>query len=368
MIGRSQGPLAVTACLLGLGACTAPDEHTDLRPSGAPEVLTVLVANDDDGFLETATFCKTNDDKRPGLVPANPRFNQNAPVNPAQICSDDLSVGATMVSDAIPVNWYVRIQFDELLDPDVEQLDELKDSDGNPTGRSSGTLLKNSRGLPVKLSCGGVDVPYDGYYDVSGNAFTWPLGPSLFIQPTEFLQDADTFTIPTGTECQVSLAPDVVIDKDGVAVPMDQLGPFNFRIADMAVTTTEPAGADLTDPNFVPEKISPKAPLVVSFNARLVLDTLEPADVTITEVDDCAAPTTPTPHIAVIGPHEVDDKLDKQSAEIRDAAATGSNAWLPNTTYLITFAGSVTEQAGGVGALPAPEDLTVCFTTTMEAP
>jgi hypothetical protein len=364
MIGRSQGPLAVTACLLGLGACTAPDEHTDLRPSGAPEVLTVLVANSDDGFLETATFCKTNDDKRPGLVPANPDFDPSAAVNPAQICSDDLSVGATMVTDAVPVNWYVRIQFDELLDPDVEELDEIKDSEGNSTDRSSGTLLKNSRGLPVRLSCGGVDVPYDGYYDVSGNAFTWPLGPSLFIQPTEFLQNADVFTIPTGSECQLSLEPDVVVDKDSVAVPMDQLGPFNFKIADMAVTSTEPAQADLTDENFVPEKISPAAPLVITFNARIDLDSLDSAEVTIAVVDDCKTPSTDT-HAAAIGAHTVNDKVDKLSAEIRDATATGDNAWLPSTTYLITFAGSVTEQAGGVGVLPA--DLTVCFTTN-EAP
>src|SRR3954463_4119108 len=49
MNGRSRGLLAATVCLLELGACTAPEEHTDLRPAGAPEVLTVLVSNSTDG-------------------------------------------------------------------------------------------------------------------------------------------------------------------------------------------------------------------------------------------------------------------------------------------------------------------------------
>jgi hypothetical protein len=314
--------------------------------------------------LETATFCKLNDNKRPGLVPADPHYDANAEVNPAQICPDDLSVGATMVTNAIPVNWYVRIQFDELLDPKIEQLDPIKDSND----RFQGTLLQYSRGLPVRLSCGGVDVPYDGYYDVSGNAFTWPLAPSLFIQPTEFLGNADVFTIPTGAECQLSLEPDVIVDKDLVAVPMDQLGPFSFKIADMALTSTDPAAANLAAKDFTPQEIKPIAPLVVSFNARLVLDTLTPENVKIEEVDDCKDPTPGTLHTAAIFAHEVNGEVDKQSAEIKDAAATGDNAWRPGITYRITFAGSVTEQAGGVGALPAPEDLTVCFTTTTEAP
>jgi len=64
MIGRTQGHLAATACVLIFGACSDPEENTDLRPSGAPEVLTVLVSNDaaGDGILEGATFCKLNDD------------------------------------------------------------------------------------------------------------------------------------------------------------------------------------------------------------------------------------------------------------------------------------------------------------------
>ena len=46
--GRSQGfaLVAAAAGVLGLGACTDPDQNTNLRPEGPPEVLAVLVMND----------------------------------------------------------------------------------------------------------------------------------------------------------------------------------------------------------------------------------------------------------------------------------------------------------------------------------
>src|SRR5690349_18220871 len=86
MIGRSQGHLAAMAGVLVFGACSDPDEHSDLRPSGPPEVLTVLAANDVLGrnITEHATFCKVGDDKRPALVPSVPM-----PVGPQQICPED---------------------------------------------------------------------------------------------------------------------------------------------------------------------------------------------------------------------------------------------------------------------------------------
>ena len=80
--------------------------------------------------------------------------------------------------------------------------------------------LKNT--LPVTLSCGGSDVPYDGYYQPAGNKLTWPLGPSLFVQAD------DPTSVPTGTECTITLDPSVIKDKDGNPVPTDQLGPYTF--------------------------------------------------------------------------------------------------------------------------------------------
>src|SRR5580765_5051662 len=89
MTGRSQGYLAATACLLGFGACAAPTEHTDLRPDGPPEVLAVLASDDPAAGIESATFCKLGDDKRPGLVPAALFLQMKD-----QICPDDLKQGA----------------------------------------------------------------------------------------------------------------------------------------------------------------------------------------------------------------------------------------------------------------------------------
>jgi hypothetical protein len=363
MNGRSRGLLAATVCLLELGACSAPEEHTDLRPAGAPEVLTVLVSNSTDGFLETATFCKVGDNKRPGLIPANPDFDNTGAVNPAQICSDDLTVGADMVTDTIPVNWYVRIQFDELLNPDIEELVPII-QDGKDTGRNKGSLSKSQ---PVTVTCGGgAEVLYDGYYDPSGNSFSWPPGPSLFIQPS------DSSTIPTGSECQVTIKPDVVVDKDGIKVPMTELGPYPFKIAELAIASTEPSAADLTSATFKPEKIAPDAPLVVTFNAFLDRATLDPTKVVAFAVDDCKAPTTMIPVVTVITTHEVGvdaaKHVDQQSVEITDAAAAADAAWVPGTTYLISFDGTVKDQAGGVGTLPSADDLTVCFTATEETP
>lgn len=365
MIGRSQGYLAASACVLAFGACTAPTEHTDLRPDGPPEVLTVLVSDDTDGagIVETATFCKIGDDKRPGLVPSNPD-------GPVQVCSDDLSKGvrddsdsadADEVTDTSPVDWYVRLQFDELLNPNIEDLLPIKDPQGNDTGLKKGTLA-NTR--PVTLTCGGLNIPYDGYYDPSGNAFTWPLGPSLFVAPN------DSSKIATGTECEILLNDDVIVDKDGEHVPVDQLGPYKFRIAPLALIATDPAPVkDVTKVDTI-QKIDPGKPLVLTFNATIDVTSLDATEVTMLEVAQCTD-TTGTTQAAVVGAHKKDmDTIDKQSIEIRDSAATGMDAWERSKTYLITFpaGAAVKDVAGGSGViapLPGATDLTICFRTAM---
>ncbi len=359
MIGRSQGHLAVTACVLGLGACTAPTANTDLRPAGPPEVLTVLASDDasGDGIIETATFCKLNDAKRPGLIPANPD-------GPAQVCDDDLKMGTDEVADVVPVGWYVRFQFDELLNPKIEELLPILDSKGNDTGTFKGSLAGTQ---PVTITCGGVDIAYDGYYNPSGNSFTWPVGPSLFITPN------DTSTIPAGTECQVTLKPDVVADKDGNHVPADQLGPYKFKIADLALASTDPAAPK--DPDK-PSTINATAPLIVTFNATVELASLLPAEVTpLSIVTSCTDTTGGVASTVTIAAHLVDPKdatsVDQTSIEISDAAGAPAtaekpkNAWLTSTTYLITFAAGadVKDLAGATATLPAAKDLTICFKT-----
>lgn len=344
MIGRTQGHLAATVCLLAFGACSNPNVNTDLRPDGPPEVLTVLASDDaaGDGILEGATFCKLNDDKRPGLIPANPD-------GPAQVCPDNLAMGATEVDDTVPLGWYVRIQFDELLNPNVEDLLPIPDS----------TLMQGSlaKTQPVTVSCVGANVPYDGYYDPSGNSFTWPTGPSLFIQPV----DSAFAAIPTGSECSVTIKADVVADKDGNHVPTDQLGPYKFKIAPLGFVAATPAKPK--DPTK-PATIDPANPLNLSFNANVDPASLAAAGVVVTEVTACTD-TTGTVRTAAIS----QDPMDTTSLQISDANPPDAmSAWDHSKIIQVKFTGAATVKqalsgAGTPGQVALPTTLTLCFKT-----
>jgi len=354
MICRSQGYLAATACVLAFGACSDPEQSSGLRPDGPPEVLSVLVANAADQIAEEATFCKTGDSKRPGLVPANPN-------GPSQVCPDNLSQGVDEAKDVIPSGWYVRVMFDELLNPDIEDLIEL------PGGGLFGGSLMRSQ--PVTLTCNGVNVNYSGYYDPSGNNISWALGPSLFIQPLMFFPDPalpvgtdlEDFSVASGSNCQLSIKPDVIVDKDGNKVPAAQLGPFSFTLADMELTASTPAPVDFKKTPVMPVTIKTTAPVVVNFNAPVKKDSLLPGEVTILEVADCLA-TTGTPHPAVV----TVDKDDPQAFDIvEDDTGDPKKAWLPSKTFTITFnaGANVEDVAGGPATLPVAEDFTICFKT-----
>jgi hypothetical protein len=239
-VNRTRGVVWATVSVLGLSACSTPAQKTDLRPDGPPDLLAVLVMDDAAfGLAESATFCKTGDNFRPGLV-GTPDGVQH------QICPDDLSQNVPELTDANPSNWYVRLEFDELLDPNIEELVDITDPDtGMPTGVQMGTL-KNTQ--PVTLQCqsvnGGtlVDVPYDGYYSPAGNKLTWPVGPSLVIVPSF------PSLVATQSECQITLK-DNITDKDGNKVPTDERGPFKFKIAPVSIVAadTTPADGDMVD-------------------------------------------------------------------------------------------------------------------------
>jgi hypothetical protein len=260
-------------------------------------------------------------------------------------------MGASEVDDAVPLSWYVRVQFDELLNPDIEELVPIAGSD-----LFEGSLAKSQ---PVVLSCGGVNVAYDGYYNPSGNNITFPLGPSLFIAPTP---DAIT-TIPTGSACTLMLKADVIVDKDGEHVPAAQVGPYAFKIAGMELLTAAPAPPrDATKPGTV----APEDPEVLTFNAQVDVASLDPALVTIREVTSCAD-TAGTAHTAVVS--EVDK--DPTSVAISIADAPAMKAFNENTTYVITFnAGAKVTQditPGGTVDLTtaSPIQKPICFVTGM---
>jgi hypothetical protein len=234
---KTQGAAVMTVAMLALGACDDPTARTDLRPEGDPEVLAVLVLNDAaNGLVESATYCKSGDEKRPGLV-GLPDFSVK------QICPETLQEGSAGVANAAPELWYIRIMFDELLDPTVEDLIPELDENNQETGIFTGTL-RNTQ--PVTLQCRDVnnalvDVDYDGYYSPSGNNVTWPLGPSLVIKPL------DPTIIPVDSECEVTIK-DGIKDKSGNAVPTGDRGPFKFKISSAEIIGVTPADGATINP------------------------------------------------------------------------------------------------------------------------
>ena len=360
-----------------VAGCSDPTEQTDLRPDGPPEVLAVLVLDDPAGVIETATFCKTTgpddgaagagDPKRPTLVDL-PEF-----AGTTQICPDDPTMAVDPVTDAVPQAWYVRIVFDELLDPKIEDLVPIKDANGNDTGNFSGSLARTQ---PVTLSCGGKPIAYEGYYQPSGNAFTWPVGPSLFIAPKDYS------TIPTGASCEIAIRAGAVKDKQGNPVPADQLGPFPFSVAELAITSTDPAAAS-PDNRAV---VDPTAPITLTFNNEIDPTSLDATDVKLFEGvgADCTGGTELP--AASLGFYQAEDDtlavIDPNSVQIYDASAPGVNPdpadpsssgylFQPLDTYRLelTSTASASDLAGGTGMLSFPPDAdgnavtSICFDT-----
>jgi hypothetical protein len=336
MIGRVR----VALLAVGLVACGAPDEPTALRPAGPPEVLSVLVSNDTTGagVAERATFCKLHDDKRPALIPANPD-------GPDQVCPEDLALGVSEADDTVPGGWYVRIQFDELLDPD--KAETLIPTNGMS---ERGSLVDTQ---PVSLSCGGVTIAYDGYYNPSGNSLTWPIGPSLYVAPL------DASAIATGSECDVTIGTRAVIDKDGNPVPADERGPYTFKIAPLTLVSTSPVAEDPAAPR-PPPIIAATSPLSLTFNAPVDPASLTASELTIIDVASCDAdPATGTPHPAVVE----GDATDPRSLFVRAGDAGSGDAWLRGKTFVISPnpGADLHDLAGGVGTLDGDAAFTVCL-------
>jgi hypothetical protein len=366
--GRARGVILASA-VVTIGACSDPELRSDLRPGGAPELLTVTVQNDyDSGYVEAATFCKLNDEKRPTEVFLNGgAFTVVCPLDPAE--------GVPMVTDALPTGWYARLVFDELLDPDVEELIPNRDPvTMEETGTFRGSIATTQ---PVTLSCGGVDVPYDGYYNPAGNYQTWPLGPSLVVVPD------DPTSVPTGTTCEISIL-DVVTDKNGEVVPAAQRGPYQFQISALGLLSTDPVA--VSDPE-AQQEIVPTSPATLTFNAPIDIASFTAADVQIfrgADEDDCTGGTAVgNASVRVFQAEDEDGAVvDPLSVQIADGSATGAavdpadpadlgNRFEPSTTYRIEFMNSmIADIAGGEGTIelgddggdpPVPNIL--CFTT-----
>jgi len=269
---RPKGLLAIGVGLaLAASGCGEPDLNTNLRPEGAPEVLTVMVFSDqlsDFGGLqvELATYCKSGDEKVPTYLGLPDQ-------SVLQVCpepgTDDPPI--TMVANADPSSWHVRVVFDELLDPDIEQLTDVA-TGGDCTDTSDVCEGHIAAAHPFTLDCGAGAVDYDGYYSPNGNNVSYPPGPGLVVAPNGFL-------VATGSTCNVSLVADTVTDKDGTTVPADQLGPWSFQISLLAILATDPEPVTAPDPN--PEEPVDFTP-TITFNAPIDLASIDATDITLT--------------------------------------------------------------------------------------
>jgi hypothetical protein len=379
-----------------LVGCGDPDLPTDLRTNGPPNVTAVMVMSDLetaidpesekagplDRYLEDATYCRLDDDKRPRLIGLQDGRT-------TEVCPDDLKLKAIDdgVATGAPPLWFVRIVFDRLLDPSIEDLEPVLGPDGMPNGQHFGTLKRTQ---PVTLKCNDVDIMYDGYYVPNGNKESWPPGPSLFIRP---LAPTDA---PTGASCTVSIK-DNVHSKTGQSVPAEQRS-YTFQVGPMSLRFSDPAPDDKNDGSI---ELTTTIPISLFFTAELkagatiTTDQGTPDETTITLSADLA----PTQVNLISGPNQGDkanpavcggtgmavpsDQIrvyllgsdPTTSALVLQVDAGGSSAgptaqmdklWEPGTTYLLTFADGAAvapRQGGDPAALPGASDFSLCFHT-----
>ncbi|HVK75685.1 MAG TPA: hypothetical protein VM734_20280 [Kofleriaceae bacterium] len=255
--------------MLAGGCFGDTDLNTDLRSEGPPAVLAVLAQSGVD-LTEFAAFCRyvdgNRDPKAPGFV-GDPVTGGGIVCPEVQTEFEAAALDPRFVEPN--VSWAIRIMFDELLDPSVEDL-VCPDDDI----RCFGTIAETR---PVTLTCGGVAMPYDGYYVPNGNNVSFPLGPSLYVKPA-----LDALP-PAGSDCTIVIDPKVT-DKQGNPVAE----------ADRTLTVSvEPLRVAFTDPEDA-EDVADRAELapddVVAFVFNAVLDEASVTAADVEVLDSTGAP------------------------------------------------------------------------------
>lgn len=312
-ITRKHGLMAA-GLGLALFACGDEDVASDLNTEGAPRVTTVTVLSESallsGAIPDVATFCTTDEGEKLNL----------------NYCPRD--GGVAQVTDALPIGWELRVVFNELLNPSVENLlgciDMNHDGACSPDvddedGVNHGSLVATQ---PVTLMCNGEEIPYDGYYQPSGNHLSIPPGPALVIEPLF----PDGFAA-TGSSCQVTVKSDVQ-SKEQESMDTAKAGPFSFGIAPMAVYETDPADGG---------EIATDAEVAVLFNAYVDEASLA-ANVTVTDDAGVAVPVISLAFEDII------------------VVLPEAGTWAAGTTHTLTINTGVADIKGGTFAGP--------FTTT----
>lgn len=361
--------LAALGLLTGVVACDNPVQKSDLRVSGAPNVTAVLVrlapGDTNDGAPEVATYCRKNDEKRPGLIALI------SPVAQVQVCPEDLSKGAALegIAETTSGSWLIRIVFDQLLDSSIEELLAINET------KTIGTL-RNTQ--PVELKCNGTAIPYDGYYIPNGNNLGWSPGPALVIIPA---MDASNAVmpdlIPTGASCVLTLT-DFITNKSGTAVSSDARE-FTFKTAALKslAISVDPVMVEKTD-DVAP--LADTASLVLAFNANIS------APFPASDVELFSGPNVgEDPDIAVCNgggtastaktSYNINKgKPVKSQIAIGDSGAEAGKNFISGRTYRMQFraGATVAAVAGGSAtlAIPGATDAvsSVCFFTPTTAP
>lgn len=257
---------------------------------------------------------------------------------------DGAAISPGPVADVPPIDWYVRLVFNELLDADrAEELVVVSDpaNPGEPLRDQYGDAVTRGtleRSQPVTLTCNGAAVAYDGFYNPSGNHLSTPPGPSLVVQA---LSD-----VATGSECEVAIRRGEtnpgfgVFDKSGNPIDPAQRGPFSFRIAPMAIASVTPPDES--------EGVALDVVPAVTFNARVEVDSLNESDdprIVLRTADGAA--------VAVV--------LDVQGATV---TVEPVDALAPETSYELVVNSGVSDVAGGPGLAVEGDSAVVSTFTT----
>ncbi|HVV86453.1 MAG TPA: Ig-like domain-containing protein [Kofleriaceae bacterium] len=255
---------------------------------------------DGNPLTESALRCKYVDGKKD---PKAPGFVGDPITGGSVVCPDNESDFTPATVDPRLVDgqpWAVRIMFDELLDGDrVETLD--CDSEGVCQGTLSETR-------PVTLKCGDTSIRYyenpsddpdtqaidryRSFYVPNGNNVTFPLGPSIYVQPKP-----EELVFPTGSMCSITIDPTKVVDKDGNPPPDGDLV-TNFQIAPLTLLAIDPADA-ATPATISPDPNTAGAAAFV-FNATLDEKSVDPEAFTID------GPEGPVPTAVFVDGYNVD--------------------------------------------------------------